>query len=226
MSIPKKLKNWNLILPALFILISAYQSSGQASLYDTTWMSAKTEIGLNPTILIRNTLWSGNNNFTLYPYEFMLNFKSGDRAYFRSAWDIAFANQKNEDDRKSSGFNVGFRLGVEGRKALSNRFGLFYGADLLGEFQSNKTETENSQGTVFTSEFGRTGFGLGPILGVMYRLNDALSIRTEGSMYLTYTKDTSKFESSSGGVEPVDEESSTTGMRFQSPINILLFLHF
>jgi hypothetical protein len=94
-------------------------------------------------------------------------------------------NTKNETNIN----DANIRLGVQLRSPLSKRFiatGYFH---FIGNLLSSKVKTESS----FSGQFTRTnssaqqiGFGLGPALGLRYRVSNRLFIGTEASYYFMF----------------------------------------
>lgn len=101
---------------------------------------------------------------------------------------------------KSAG--IGFNIGFEKRKKLSNNLSFYYGADLLTSFSggSNKSETSGDE---YKQRIISSGAGL--VLGLGYKFNNDISISAEvvPSLLYSYTK----YTTTSAGEESVSTSS-------------------
>lgn len=162
---------------------------------DSTMVDRK-ELSININNFVAQYLsFSDTNSSISDPYTIMLHAPiEGFDAYLRLGLgiDVNYNNEKNEfdgmttDERSNSGLSTDFRFGYEYRKMLNSRFRMHYGQDfLLNLNYFNSTSDQNSS---FESKGQGFGLGLGPVLGLSFLFNDRISIWTEASLYVTYSR--------------------------------------
>ena len=86
--------------------------------------------------------------------------------------------QKTPSDSKSksNNFGLGFNVGFEKRKSVSDNFYLYYGSDLINSFDRNKYENDSPASV---NKHASYSVGLGFILGFHYKINSKINISSE-----------------------------------------------
>jgi len=78
-------------------------------------------------------------------------------------------------------------LGYEFRKPLGNKFEFYWGADARYYSISSKTDTRVNSILTYSS-YKSNGFGMGPFCGITFKINEYISLQTEGNLYFNQVK--------------------------------------
>lgn len=142
-------------------------------------------IGLNSTNVIKNLL-SFSSNSTNDPYTLVGSLNKGNSA-FRFGIGVDIATKKNDDLRFADNTNskFDFRVGYQWTKQLWSNLYFIYGVDILGGWENDFSVIGS-----ISNQDDIWKVGLGPISGVLYRINNRLSISTESSFYFNYSNRT------------------------------------
>ncbi len=175
----------------LYVFINAH---GQESMS----FPKSNDIGLNMTSLLTSFLGNTNNDVSPESFPFVFKFNRKNHAY-RIGFGVALANSDNNlkdvEQLIFNNYSINSRFGVEKKKYLGHKIAFFYGIDLIGQFgkEENTVSNEVDISKIFEKSFG---FGLGPIFGFEYYLNQKLYFGVEGSFYTlyNYTNRTEEFQ--------------------------------
>jgi hypothetical protein len=97
----------------------------------------------------------------------------------------AFAEDINKYNYES--FNLNFRIGWEWKNEFSKRWQVFYGCDFRPSYFHIKDDAPFWNGGYANGyEQEVTNFGIAPLIGFRFRLNDRLSLSTETSLSFNY----------------------------------------
>lgn len=135
-------------------------------------------------------------------------------------------DETNEDDFESTlTFNrFNFVFGFQQTAIQGKRFGAYWGIDLVNFYSTNRVKN-NFFGETSELETKSTNFGLGPILGVTFKISEHFHLNTESTIYLLYneTKRTETFD----GQDPVNNDPNrTTGFEYSLQAPLALFLNY
>ncbi len=179
------------LLLLIISLITLYSQNGKKNY--------KTELGLNITNTFKS-IFSINSQTSLLndPYTISLKIKAG-KPYVRMG--TFFSVSGKEDFSDFNGVvridekSIGIRIGLEARSNSGKRLEFLYGFDFISQYTDRITEQEifdSVTGKSFTVSTGNKipTLGLGPIIGLIFNINSRVSLFTESSIYLLYTKNT------------------------------------
>lgn len=184
-----------------------------------------TEIGLNITNTLAGFFNAGGSDLPTDPY--LLSFKRSNKdGALRFGLNFKVKNKREFLDNGTRNIkenDVFFRAGYEWRKKVDKRFTLFYGLDLVGEFENEQLSFQSFGFEDLSSFDNIYGFGGGPFLGIMFRLNDRIALSTEGSIYglLQYNENLTDI---GNGLPPV--ESNSTGFKMSPAVPSSLYAIF
>ncbi|NNC93974.1 MAG: hypothetical protein HKN92_00320 [Chitinophagales bacterium] len=160
----------------------------------------KHEISLNATTFIKDFLTFNNSTVSLLnPY--LLNYKYYfGKSAIRTGIGFDFSSSKTSDindfELKSRIHSIDYRIGMEWKNRLANRWMLFYGFDVI--YNRNKSTVITDNGFDVTTDLEMSnGIGTGPVLGIMFLISERIRIYAESSIYYIHadTKDETLFES-------------------------------
>ncbi len=154
----------------------------------------KNELGLDITGFVKFfTDFNSDNNFDYEPTYYLTyrrlmgkhNFRAGiggeyDNLEKSSTFDSISVYQEND-------YSFSARIGWEWMSTLSKRWSVFYGGDLRYGYALAKDEAiffngGYAQGT----EQSANVFGLAPVLGIRFNINDRISLITEATFSFNY----------------------------------------
>lgn len=212
------MKNLYLLLFSLLVSLNLFAQKKSTK-------KQSSEIGLNITNTLAGFFNSGGSELPEDP--FLLSYKklTGGGA-LRFGTNFRLVNQKdfiNTGRRTLRETDFFFRAGYEWRSEVSKRFTLYYGLDGVIEYNNEKI-TINSFGIEDLSSIENIyGFGGGPILGLLFHLNDRIALSTEGSVYgvILYNNSTQEV----GNGLPATENNST-GFRLLPAVPSSLYIIF
>jgi len=154
---------------------------------------------------------------------FGIRYKSGnDKALLRLtllSTSGSMNKQKTPSDSKSKSndFGIGFNVGFEKRKSVSDNFYLYYGSDLINSFDRNKYENDSSASFNKHSSYS---VGLGFILGFHYMVNSKINISSEIMPSIIYSNEKYSFDQS-GNITESSYSGLDYGLNYNS-INLTL----
>ena len=157
-------------------------------------------IGLNTTNVVKNLLsFTGSKLDDPYTISGFLHKKN---TTFRIGLGLDYSN-KNKDrlsftDNTHSKFDL--RVGIQKTKPLWKNLHFMYGFDLLGGYETDIS----SRGEFYNDDLILSG-GAGPILGVIYKINDKVLISTESSLYFRYSYKQTVYKNGEGTDEEIEK---------------------
>lgn len=152
--------------------------------------SRTTELGLNITNTLSGFLNSGGQTAPLDPYLISLKSIKNNKG-LRVGLNFKVRNTDEREDffsgsrRKTKEIEANFRVGFEKRIPISPRFKLYWGIDAIIQFEKDKVEFFSFNGRIDLDE-NIYGFGGGPVLGIMFYLNQRVYLSTESYIYGVY----------------------------------------
>jgi hypothetical protein len=174
-------------------LLFSYYGHGQSEQADSIRHQKKTMhiIGVQANALLKQIFNFGNtNNPVNNPYLLTYSFihrksKLGVDAGVGYTLNSTFENDGNT--KKENYINdLYFRLGILQILPLNRRFTATFNMHLLVELLNSKTLTESdfgSQRTVINSTTSSLRYGLGPCMGLRYKISNRVFAGTEASYY-------------------------------------------
>jgi hypothetical protein len=111
-----------------------------------------------------------------------------------------------------------FRLGVERKVAIGEKWMTSYGLDILRE--SEKNITESSQSGTFKTETRNSGTGMGLRFTLNYSISEKILLGTEATYYYKWMKESRK------GTDIPEETEKSKQFIFTVPIALFLMLKF
>jgi hypothetical protein len=136
-----------------------------------------------------------------------------------------FSSSTNPQTSNSRSFNIDPKIGYEFHRDF-NKFQILYGTDIKGYYQNSITKNTSYNATVevvYIYEKNTYGIGISPFIGLKYQINNFISITTETSFDILYSKSKSKDENNSYIAEYELENTSAK----ISPLGIVsLNIHF
>ncbi len=188
------------------------------------------EIGVNATYFVKQFLNFGESNFSISPY--VLSYKYiKDRKALRLGMGLTLAERNEEDidgstsDRKTISFSTDYRIGYEYRIPIKTKFLCFTGFDVVGSVRKNKVEVVSPLGGSLSAN-SVIDFGVGPIFGFEYFMNDRLSLSTTSGFFFRHG--ITRNETKVGGDFPFQEKSVSTSntLRYQIPTSLFFNVKF
>jgi len=136
-----------------------------------TVIETRHEYGLNLSPLVFQLVPFRNNESRTGPYNFVYNYRRGERAFSLGLGANLSFNNDNEDLLH---FNL--RLGSRKYRTLTDHWEYYRGFDFIGSAGSFNLPQDGSSDSF--------GIGMGFPLGVVYKFNDHISISTEGFLFI------------------------------------------
>lgn len=172
------------MLRQVFLLLMLAMIGGKLNAQDTLLYWPRVELGMNITQTLSGFFNAGSQALPTDPYLFSIKFP-GARSTFRMGVN---ARVRNREEASNSGQRLiyereaHFRAGLEWRRSLSKKFAFYYGLDAIMHYQQADVDFNTNGGTI---ELGSnsTGFGGGPLLGLMFHLSPKVLLSTESSLY-------------------------------------------
>ncbi len=183
----------------------------------------KNEIGLNLTAFA-NQFFSFNDNIANPgPYLFTYKFIKGRQA-FRMGLGFQFRDEKSESDNvnvadlETNGIDFSLRLGLEKQTNVGQRWLFTAGGDFVVRYFDVKSNSPSNFGSIQLDE-NEWSVGIGPVLGIHFRMTPRISVGTEGTFYLQYFSGKSKTDFGGYG----GNEDSTSGFNFNMRTPLALY---
>ena len=150
----------------------------------------QTMVGLNITQTLGNFFGTSGANTVADP--FLLSLRTGTEQHrLRLGLNFRVRNVEASDPfsglRNTTERKVDLRAGYERNYTLSNRFDMYWGLDAVLRHQAEDIETFVGGGKA-NLKLHSTGFGGGPVMGVMFRVHPRVRLSTETTLYAIYTK--------------------------------------
>jgi hypothetical protein len=174
------------------------------------------EFGGNITLLFKQIFDLSNNAFPTLPYDLTYKYISGNNA-FRFGFGVLLNNSSVSTTTttyssasnapgvppgpdaivptSNNSYNTFYRIGWEHRYKLDNRFSVWWGLDVAGQFgnsSSVSSSVNNNLPTNYsylktTEDIRTTAIGGGPVAGIQFFIAKKLSLFTEIPLYYQYT---------------------------------------
>jgi hypothetical protein len=211
---------------SLFICVTLICSSfliaqENDTLPSTAAPSYNDELGLNISAFVTQFLSLNSNEANEGAYLITYKHIKGVRA-FRLGAGIFISHTKSEGGPnsaplKSDIFNTAFRFGLERQIPIERRWLFTAGGDILIGYDDLSTNSDSNFGTIKIKD-REWSVGVGPVLGIHFRLSPRVSIGTEGTIYLRYFN--SKSSTDFGGIGGGEESDKSDGVNFaiRSPL--------
>lgn len=118
-------------------------------------------------------------------------------------------------------------LGYEFRKPLGNKFEFYWGGDFRYYSISSKTYTRTSSNPTINTytSYNNNGFGVGPFCGITFKINEYISLQTEGNLYFNQVKVLREIRINSDPTE-VLENKIVNSLSPIAPSSILFVIKF
>jgi hypothetical protein len=208
------MKNKLLILIS-FLATSAFAGADDSVIY-------RHEFGINATGFIQQFVALGNVQvLNMAPYDFFYKYHYKKNSAFRAGAGLGVKNSFTTDvNRYTQRYDL--RLGIEKSRNLVKKFYGYAGFDISGSYSYDKVRQNIfSTGTVTTV----TRAGIGPVLGIEYRLNPRIRFSAEASAKYTYHITVDKFETPFPPAPPEFVETTQT-LELLKPIYIFVSINF
>jgi hypothetical protein len=207
---------------ALFLCVNGFvaraqETTSELPTYNNEW-------GLNVTGFANQFLSFNGNDAPSGPYLMTYKRINGNKA-FRMGFGINVNTVDGTTGNssvpfKQTQFGFDLRLGSEKHHEIYRRWLFTTGLDgLLGygysKFNSNNNFNSGEQKSNVLK------IGLGPVLGIHYRINNRISVGTESTVYLNYTFAKNKF---SDGFEGFEGKSETSNFQLNIAPPLALYL--
>lgn len=218
-------------LAALLFFVAAFAQGNE-----TNSAEYKNQLSLNVTSFISNYL-TFNNNAIVSNSPYILTYKhlkngSGVRVGVGAVLSSSSRNPNNGQTlTKSNTTNINVRLGFEQQEKLSNRWLFYYGGDVRYGYDLDRTVASSVGGFPpqqqdVTSETESFIAGLGPVLGIEFKLGKRISINTETTAYFNYGESRRRITNPNFGNFNTNEFSAARGFNIIIPTSIFFVLHF
>jgi hypothetical protein len=193
------------------------------------------EFGLDATGFVRQFL-NLNTNTEIYIPTYYLTYrrylKSGNiRAGIGATYsynDNIDPNNVNVKKLEYISYSLNARIGWEFIKELSERWQIFYGMDIRPDYLYTKNDRMfQNNGIASGSEVKTQQFGVAPLLGFRFKLNDRLSILSESSFSIVMQKSKQKnyFTALPGINQNIPDNTFSTVNRIYSGFSQLQNIH-
>ncbi len=142
---------------------------------------------------------------------------------FVATTDTGGINSNTDMERRDWSFDA--RLGIERPVRFGRRWTVYFGADVLGGYSHSACYRLNPQYTNGDEVGEGNRWGGGPVLGFQFQLNRYLSLATEATAYLLWTRQSSTLTDYYD--QPTIKSYSETGRLYLNPpARLYLFWHF
>ncbi len=152
------------------------------------------EIGLNITNTLAGFFNNGGQGTLLDPYLFSLKF-IGKNSTIRTAYNLSLKTRSEFEInggfggvREVQDVTADVRFGWEWRRLVSNRFTIYWGADLIGSYDSEQVDFNAFSGSTLKLNEYVIGMGGGPVMGIIFSFGSTISISTEAAIYGRYER--------------------------------------
>ncbi len=181
---------FSIIYISLFCIllpISSLGQDGQSTKAEDEKPSFSHQIGINGTTLLKQFISSGDTSIVQSPYILTYKLVKGSFAVRVGAGGTYLTERIQEegfaDTETSQEYTIELRGGVEYQTNM-NRWQGSFGVDLIGSIQDDRFISDTGFDKVTIGNQVRS-WGVGPVIGLRFFLNQHLSIYTEGAIYYT-----------------------------------------
>ena len=214
------------MLRLLFLLLLMTTVWGKLSAQDTLLYWPKLELGMNITQTLAGFFNSGGQGLPTDPYLFSLKIPSA-RSTFRAGFNARFRNREeatNTGQRLIYERDFNLRAGLEWRRTLTKKFSFYYGIDAIMRYQQEDVDFTTNGGTI---ELGSnsTGFGGGPLMGILFHLSSKIMLSTESSLYGMASSGKEK-DQTDPGTPPTEQKIRQFEVLPSIPNSLYVFFRF
>lgn len=208
-------------------LFSMFLSPTEANGQESSKKKRSSEVGLNITNTLAGFFNAGGTDLPTDP--FLLSYKRVNElgalrfgTNFKVTKRTVFQDNGQLDLTENSFF---FRGGYEWRNQVDKRFIFYYGFDAVLEYENEQSKPNNNGFENLSLVENVLGVGGGPILGVIFRLNDRVAFSTEGSIYgiISYN---SRRQELGNGLDPLEQESTEFRLSPSVPSSLYAIFSF
>ncbi len=213
----------------IFLLACNFYSLAQSDISTKEEKSNTHEIGINSTFFIKQFLnFVSSSNIETSP--FLLTYKriNKENIAFRFGIGMDIDANKSIDNGTtiiSSLSSVSYRIGGEKQFPLKKRWLSYVGADFINSIDNRRTKTTND-GNEFISNALDLGFGVGPVGGIQFNINNRLSLATESSFVLEIVHSTESFKNSDNPNPNSSSEETSFKAHFILPTTLYFIVNF
>jgi hypothetical protein len=186
------------------------------------------DLGLNITNVLSSFIGNSNGDLDIESFPFMVKINRKNNAIrFGLGLNLVNSNELLTDVEQFilNNFQISGRVGFERKKYIGNKFGFFYGLDVISTFRNEESTFSNNVDITNIIE-NTLGFGGGPVYGFEYYLNKFMYLGAEGSFYGIYTSANRKeiFEFN----PTINSERQTSGFnaRLTAPTRLYIMVRF
>lgn len=189
--------------------------------------TAKIEIGIG-TAILSQTIFNPQNST---PYFLTVKAIKGSGA-FRVGIGGRYTTIDDNDPTTlidDETYNLGIRLGYEGRFEFKEKWLVNIGGDLSFDIRQtieNQIYLINNTNEIVTTTTLSESFGIGLVTGIQYYFNDRISISTEGILRFTQTNNDYKTNQGNSTVNIITGENTVRDSSFFLPTSIFLVFRF
>lgn len=175
---------------AFFVLTITY---GQTAILDTTKKEFKNVIGVDVTALLRQFFNEGSTTNFYYNYPIVISYRrifhSNNALRLGIGGYVDAQNGFTNDTIGGNGNRYAFNIrgGYEHYCYLGKRFMYYFGADMIGGYSYVNSEHHWSTTTSSTQTTTISSCGLAPLLGIVFKINDCMSVSTEANYAIVYS---------------------------------------
>lgn len=168
----------------LLLLLSSLMGFSQTDSTLNNNSNRKFELSLNVTTSISNFFGNSNSNSLLAdPYLIGIKYQLKPNYYLRFGANIKSRKvTENFGQRNVVENNEQLRIGVEKRIAVTSKIFFYPGFDLVGGYFYSDVQTfDGISNTQIQAK--QITIGGGPMIGILYQINQRLAISTEAALY-------------------------------------------
>jgi Outer membrane protein beta-barrel domain len=192
-------------------------------------VKTKVEIGVNTTLLFKQVFNFSDAKIATSPYVFTFKALRHQRG-FRMGLGLNI-NTNNErqttfaDNKTVNNQSANLRLGYEWQRAVSPKWNVWFGTDLIGSYNNvgNTTDSGFDRVTISTKS---QGAGLSLAFGAEWRFNEHFSIATEANLGAIRVKKIDGTSFSGGTQDDVEKINKSTDIATQTPTSLFLVYKF
>jgi hypothetical protein len=183
----------------LFVALAfSFSAKSQIVSADTSKKDFKNALGVDATTFVKQFFMAGNNSNSVPSFQTIISYRRfiKSNAIKLAAGGYIHSNSNTTSDTlknmtETSGYCL--RLGFEHYSYLGKRWMYYIGADAI--FQRSRYESKNSASstTMSESKSNVSDYGIAPVLGITFKINERLNIATEASIDFAYEKGVTEF---------------------------------
>lgn len=232
------------IMKKLILIAVICSLAWSANAQDSTQSNNyKNEFGLDVTGFLQQFLYMNGSQFpNYYTPVYYLTYrrhigKCNLRAaigglYYHQPFESPFINDQNEYERNTQQFDL--RVGWEWTSEISRRWQAFYGLDYRQGFMHDYNDAPYwNAGYANGRESTTISYGIAPVLGIRFRLNERISLSTEASLncrFETYENRRFFLSTDPNSYPPlpdvVDPKVTSFQTSFAQPLSVFLTIDF